>query len=51
MFFLAPASEPGYFYWYPEDGIIDTGFLPVISAQEILALVLYRDGDRCIIDF
>ena len=37
-------SEPGYFYRDAEDGIIDTGFLPVIGTQEILALGLYRDG-------
>ena len=44
VFFPAPASEPRYFYRYPEDGIIDTGFLPVIGAHEILTLVLYREG-------
>ncbi len=43
-FFPLPASKPGYFYRYAEDGIIDAGLLPVISTQEILALVLYRDG-------
>ena len=43
-FFPLPASKPGYFYRHAEDGIIDAGLLPVISTQEILALVLYRDG-------
>jgi hypothetical protein len=44
VFFLATTSEPCNFYRYPEDGIIDTGFLAVIGTQEILPLVLYREG-------